>query len=378
MTAAVSAVDTRPASDEDAYLSIRNLNKTYPKTETPAVNDVNLDVERGKLIALLGPSGCGKTTTLRMVAGLLEPTSGGIVVNGKDVVSTPVHKRGMGMVFQSYALFPHMTVAENVAFGLQMQKKRKSDVPGLVSEALDMVQLGHLSARKPSELSGGQQQRVALARALVIKPTLLLLDEPLSNLDAKLREAMRHEIKEIQRRSGTTTLFVTHDQDEALDMADRIAILNNGEIEQYGAPTAVYDKPASRFVANFVGKANFLEATDVQSVAQGRYTVVSPTFGRMEVAGTEDLDTARAVMVVRPHRIDVAHAEKADAAGAPAVVGRVTGSAYTGNVQSYEIQVPEGPRIRVDQLTDAARGWRVDDEVSVSFDPDEVFLVTDG
>lgn len=377
MTAATDTMDTKRPSSTEAHLSIRHLNKMYPRTETPAVNDVSLDVERGKLVALLGPSGCGKTTTLRMVAGLLEPSSGEIVVDGKDVVSTPVHKRGMGMVFQSYALFPHMTVSENVAFGPQMQKKRKSEVPGLVSEALDMVQLGHLSARKPSELSGGQQQRVALARALVIQPTLLLLDEPLSNLDAKLREAMRHEIKEIQRKSGTTTLFVTHDQDEALDMADRIAILNNGEIEQYDAPNTVYDRPASRFVANFVGKANFLEVLEVRKVSEGRYQVVSPTFGKMEAAGADDLDTTRAVMVVRPHRITVAPAERARTATAPAVVGRVVGSAYTGNVQSYEIQVPDGPRIRVDQLTDAARGWRVGDEVSVSFDPGEVFLVAE-
>lgn len=183
---------------DSAYLSIRNLQKTYPKTSAPAVNDVNLDVTQGDLVALLGPSGCGKTTTLRMVAGLLEPTSGQIFVNGKDVVSTPVHKRGMGMVFQSYALFPHMTVEENVAFGLQMHKVARSKIAERTAEALEMVQLGHLKGRRPSELSGGQQQRVALARALVIHPTL----------------------------------FVTHDQDEALDMADRIAILNNGEIEQ--------------------------------------------------------------------------------------------------------------------------------------------------
>lgn len=287
---------------DSAYLSIRNLQKIYPNTHQPAVDDVNLDVVQGDLIALLGPSGCGKTTTLRMVAGLLEPTSGQIIVNGNDVVSTPVHKRGMGMVFQSYALFPHMTVEENVAFGLQMQKVSRSEIASRTAEALEMVQLAHLKGRRPAALSGGQQQRVALARALVIHPTLLLLDEPLSNLDAKLREAMRREIRAIQQQSGTTTLFVTHDQDEALDMADRIAILNNGAIEQYDRPTEVYEHPATRFVANFVGKANFLAVSDVQAKGDG-YELDAGIFGRIAVAGAPGIG-AKGALVVRPPSCD--------------------------------------------------------------------------
>lgn len=364
------------AQVDPAYLSIRNLQKTYPKTQAPAVNDVNLDVKQGDLVALLGPSGCGKTTTLRMVAGLLEPSSGEIFVNGRDVVSTPVHKRGMGMVFQSYALFPHMTVEENVAFGLQMQKESKSATATRTAAALEKVQLGHLKGRKPSELSGGQQQRVALARALVIQPTLLLLDEPLSNLDAKLREAMRKEIRSIQQESGTTTLFVTHDQDEALDMADRIAILNNGVIEQYDAPTAIYESPATKFVANFVGKANFLDVTEVSSGGNGKYEVKSDTFGRLSVAGSQAIG-AKASLVVRPHRVTVTAPELEHAGSLPTARARVVSTSYTGNVRSYDLKLDSGQIMRADQLSTSGQGLRIGDEAKVSFEPDDAYLVSE-
>ena len=359
---------------DSAYLSIRNLQKTYPKTSAPAVNDVNLDVTQGDLVALLGPSGCGKTTTLRMVAGLLEPTSGQIFVNGKDVVSTPVHKRGMGMVFQSYALFPHMTVEENVAFGLQMHKVARSKIAERTAEALEMVQLGHLKGRRPSELSGGQQQRVALARALVIHPTLLLLVEPLSNRVAKLREAMRREIRGIQQQSGTTTLFVTHDQDEALDMADRIAILNNGEIEQYSRPTEIYEHPATKFVANFVGKANFLDVSDVSGTQGSNYSVKSDIFGQLSVAGAENIGS-NASLVVRPHRVTVASAGESVSAGLPSTQGRITGSSYTGNVRSYDVTLPNGQIMRADQLSAAEQALRIGEEATVSFSPEDAYLV---
>ncbi|MCW2289557.1 ABC transporter ATP-binding protein [Leucobacter luti] len=361
------------ASVNSEYLSIRNLRKTYPKTTAPAVNDVNLDVEQGDLVALLGPSGCGKTTTLRMVAGLLEPTSGQIVVNGRDVVSTPVHKRGMGMVFQSYALFPHLTVEENVAFGLQMHRVPKAQVGPRTREALETVQLGHLAARKPAELSGGQQQRVALARALVIHPTLLLLDEPLSNLDAKLRDAMRREIRSIQQQSGTTTLFVTHDQDEALDMADRIAILNNGVIEQYDRPTAIYESPATRFVANFVGKANFLSVASVSPEGAGRYKVVTEQFGSFSVAGAPG-GTSGASLVVRPHRVDLAPTD-VGAGSLPTARGRVVASSYTGNVRSYDLHLDSGQVMRADKLSSISDELRIGDEVYVSFEPGDAHLV---
>lgn len=359
------------------YLSIRNLQKTYPKTTAPAVNDVNLDVQQGDLVALLGPSGCGKTTTLRMVAGLLEPTSGQIIVDGKDVVSTAVHKRGMGMVFQSYALFPHLTVEENVAFGLQMHKVPRSQIAVRVDEALEKVQLGHLRARKPSELSGGQQQRVALARALVIQPKLLLLDEPLSNLDAKLREAMRREIRSIQQESGTTTLFVTHDQDEALDMADRIAILNNGVIEQYDRPTAIYESPATKFVANFVGKANFFETTAVTSVKDGQYTVHSELFGTLTVSGPAGISRA-ASLVVRPHRVFATGAAGTHPASLPAAQSRVVATSYTGNVRSYDLLLKSGQVMRAEQLSTGEDELRIGDDAVVSFEPGDAHLVPEG
>ena len=360
---------------DTAYLSIRNLQKTYPNTQAPAVDDVNLDVEQGDLIALLGPSGCGKTTTLRMVAGLLEPSSGQIIVDGKDVVSTPVHKRGMGMVFQSYALFPHMTVEENVAFGLQMHKTPRAEIASRTAAALEMVQLHHLKSRRPAALSGGQQQRVALARALVIHPTLLLLDEPLSNLDAKLREAMRREIRTIQQQAGTTTLFVTHDQDEALDMADRIAILNNGAIEQYDRPTEVYEHPATRFVANFIGKANFLTVSDVRAKSSG-YELDAGIFGRLSVAGASGVG-AGGSLVVRPHRVNVTGLGGEHAGSVPTARGRVVGSSYTGNVRSYDIELDGGTLMRADQLSAAGGGLAVGDEALVSFQPDDAYLVAD-
>ena len=358
------------------YLSIRNLQKTYPQTTAPAVNDVNLDVRQGDLVALLGPSGCGKTTTLRMVAGLLEPSGGQIIVNGTDVVSTPVHRRGMGMVFQSYALFPHLTVAENVAFGLQMHRVPRAQIAERTAEALENVQLGHLRDRKPAELSGGQQQRVALARALVIHPTLLLLDEPLSNLDAKLREAMRREIRGIQQESGTTTLFVTHDQDEALDMADRIAILNNGVIEQYDRPTAIYESPATKFVANFVGRANFLEVGSVSGGSGGSYQVHSELFGTLAVAGAPGIDGA-ASLVVRPHRVRVS-ADGERSGSLPTARARVVASSYTGNVRSYDLHLDSGQVMRADTLSAAHEELRIGDEAHVSFEPADAHLVPEG
>lgn len=361
-----------------AHLSVQNLNKTYPRTELPAVSDINLDVEQGDLVALLGPSGCGKTTTLRMIAGLLEPSAGSIRVKGKEVVQTPVHKRGMGMVFQSYALFPHMSVLQNVSFGLEMRGGGRKGNQAAAKAALDMVQLGHLADRRPTALSGGQQQRVALARALAIEPTLLLLDEPLSNLDAKLREAMRHEIRAIQQRSGTTTLLVTHDQDEALDMADKIAIMENGIIQQYDAPQEIYEHPANRFVANFVGKANFIPSTNVRKVAQGRYEIEAGAFGKLTVPGVEGIKGDAGQLVLRPHRVSIADDASAPASH-PRARGRIVASAYTGNVVSYEMQSDDNDRvIRIDELSHPAARLPVGAEVTVTFDPDDAYLVAEG
>ncbi|MWD29529.1 polyamine ABC transporter ATP-binding protein [Aquicoccus sp. SCR17] len=225
-----------------------------------AVHQTTLEIPDGAFVTLLGPSGCGKTTNLRMIAGLLDPTEGEILVGGKRVNDVPIHKRNLGIVFQNYALFPHKTVAENVAFGLKYRDVSKADVKKRVQDALDLVQLPDVGDRYPKALSGGQQQRIALARAIVVQPDVLLLDEPLSALDANLREDMRVELKRIQDRIGVTTVFVTHDQSEALAMSDQIVVMSNGRVEQVGTPQDVYNRPASEFVANFLGASNILPA----------------------------------------------------------------------------------------------------------------------
>ncbi len=224
-----------------------------------AVDDVTLDIAAGEFFSLLGPSGCGKTTSLRMIAGFELPDSGRVHVGGRDITDVAVHKRDMGMVFQSYALFPHRTVAENVAFGLRMREVPRADIERRVKAALAQVALTGLEERKPGQLSGGQQQRVALARALVVEPPVLLCDEPLGALDRKLRQQMQFELKELQKRLGVTLVFVTHDQEEALAMSDRIAVMNKGRVEQVGAPTEIYERPRTRFVADFIGEINILE-----------------------------------------------------------------------------------------------------------------------
>ncbi|MGI6878067.1 ABC transporter ATP-binding protein [Microbacterium sp. gxy059] len=350
-------------------LSLVGLTKQYAQGIPPAVDRLDMNVEEGHLVSLLGPSGCGKTTTLRMVAGLMDPTAGRILVDGNEITNTPVHKRGMGMVFQSYALFPHMNVHENVAFGLQMRKKSKKDQEVLVRKALEMVQLDHLAKRQVRALSGGQQQRIALARALVVEPTLLLLDEPLSNLDAKLRETMRTEIRQIQQRSGATTLFVTHDQDEALDMSDRIAVMNGGLIEQFGSPVEVYERPRTRFVANFIGRANLLRVTvrgeTPHTRGDSRYGVEIDGFGTFEAIGESGLAGERDLLI-RPHRL---RAEPASS-GAEGIRGVVESLSYTGDALGYSVRV--GDRLfsaerltsgadRMDRGDEAVLSWRAED-----------------
>lgn len=238
-----------------AAVSIKNLHKDFSGAK--AVDDFSLDISDGELVAFLGPSGCGKTTTLRMVAGFMEPTGGEIWIGDKEVSGLAPELRNTGMVFQRYALFPHMTVAQNVAFGLQMRKVSKSEQGAKVKRALDMVRMSQLAERFPRQLSGGQQQRVAIARALVIQPDVFLLDEPLSNLDAKLRVEVREEIRTLQQSLGLTTIFVTHDQEEALAISDRVAVMHDGKIQQIGTAKDLYEKPVNPFVANFLGKMNF-------------------------------------------------------------------------------------------------------------------------
>jgi putative spermidine/putrescine transport system ATP-binding protein len=245
-----------------AFLALENLSKRFGTQA--AVDGLSLEVEKGEFVSLLGPSGCGKTTTLQMIAGFVEPSGGAIRLEGRDLLAVKPARRGLGIVFQSYALFPHMTVAENVAFGLEMQKVAAAERASRVAETLALVGLANFSARFPRQLSGGQQQRVALARALVIRPQILLLDEPLSNLDAKLREEMQIELRQIQRTVGTTTILVTHDQAEAMALSDRIVVMNRGKAEQVGPPHEVYERPASAFVAGFLGKTNLVNGITVR------------------------------------------------------------------------------------------------------------------
>ncbi len=247
-----------------------------------AVEPTSLTIAEGAFVTLLGPSGCGKTTTLRMIAGLLDPTEGEIVIGGRRVNDVPIHRRNLGLVFQNYALFPHKSVAENVAFGLRYRNVPRDEIARRVCEALELVQLPHVADRYPKALSGGQQQRIALARAIVIEPDVLLLDEPLSALDAHLREDMRVELKRIQQRIGVTTVFVTHDQSEALAMSDEIVVMSNGRVEQVGAPADVYNTPASEFVARFLGASNILEGQCLSRGPEGAEMEV-PVFGRVRV-----------------------------------------------------------------------------------------------
>ncbi|ENS93995.1 ABC transporter ATP-binding protein [Brucella ovis] len=242
-----------------AFLNIKNLKKSFD-TNT-VVHDFNLAVEKGEFVSFLGPSGCGKTTVLRMIAGFETPDNGSIEIDGKDVVNLRPNQRNIGMVFQAYALFPNMTVAQNVSFGLRVSGKSRSEIDATVKEMLSLIRLDHLADRYPYQMSGGQQQRVALARALATKPQVLLLDEPLSALDAKIRISLREEIRAIQQKLGITTVFVTHDQEEALSISDRIVVMHEGRADQIGSPFDIYNRPASRFVASFVGTLNMLEAS---------------------------------------------------------------------------------------------------------------------
>ncbi|MDH6699274.1 ABC transporter ATP-binding protein [Streptomyces griseoviridis] len=372
------AEPTTPAAGSGAgHLTLDGLTKTYPGQHGAAVRGIDLTVERGSMLAVLGPSGCGKSTTLRMIAGLIEPTAGRVLVDGRDITGVPVHRRDMGMVFQSYALFPHLDVARNVAFGLEMRKVSKAERERRVAEALDLVRLGHLAGRRIAQLSGGQQQRVALARALVVRPTLLLLDEPLSNLDAQLRGEMRDEIRRIQRETGITAVFVTHDQHEALSMADRVAVLARGRLEQIGSPEDVYERPEGRFVARFVGRANLVEGTVTGS--DGDRTVVElPGVGRVPALGEPRAAGSRAAVLLRPHRITLAPVPTAggDASAGPSLRGTVLSAGYSGESVAYRVRVgADGPELDVERPAGAEAALAPGTEVALGWDVSAARLV---
>ena len=291
------------------YLTLENITKLFPSRgnvgEVVAVQNVNLEIQKGELVTLLGPSGCGKTTTLRMIAGFEFPSAGRIVLDGEEINSLPPHKREMSMVFQSYALFPHLTVFENVAYGLNVQRLSRKTIAERVKRVLDLVHLQGYGDRAPGQLSGGQQQRVALARALVMEPKVLLMDEPLSNLDAKLREEMRTEIRRIQKELNITSVYVTHDQIEAMTLSDRIVVMNEGVIEQVGTPMEIYRFPNSRFVANFIGRANFIDGA---ILAQRNSKVTVRSLGETITLSNikrEFQEGEPVILIVRPEMIQI-------------------------------------------------------------------------
>ncbi|MFJ2758793.1 ABC transporter ATP-binding protein [Nocardioides sp. NPDC087217] len=339
------------------------------------VQDLSLDVEPSEFLTLLGPSGCGKTTTLNMIAGFTVPDAGQVLLGGKDVTREPPNRRDSAMVFQQYALFPHMTVEENVAYGLKMHKEPKSEIRARVAEALERVGLQGRGGRRPLQLSGGQQQRVALARAIVVRPKVLLLDEPLSNLDLKLREHLRLEIKHLQRDLGLTTIFVTHDQTEALVMSDRIAVMQGGRIEQLASPAEIYSAPVSEFVAGFVGQSNLLEATVIDTSGDRCAVKLSSgvALSTRCVAGERPTANARVRVLLRPESLRLldSRSEVQD----PVVEGSVAEVVNEGDVATVDLTLGDGSRLQVsvpDPVSRALPG--VGDRVRVAV-PDAAGLV---
>jgi iron(III) transport system ATP-binding protein len=354
-----------------AAIKIRGLSKRFAgSTDAPAaVADLDLDVADNQFAMLLGPSGCGKTTTLRLIAGYLTPDAGTIEVGGRLMSSSqgvvPPEERGMGMVFQSYAVWPHKTVFENVVFGLKLRKVSGATARQKVADMLALVNLAGLEARYPAELSGGQQQRVALARSLVVEPGILLLDEPLSNLDAKLRERMRVELKQIQRRTGITFVYVTHDQSEALALSDQVAVMSGGRLQQYGPPFDVYAHPANRMVADFMGLVNLL-AGRIREIKNGAATV--------ELADGIDVTVAKADGLAVGERVDVAIRPESIALAtladpptpAAGLQAKITTHVFLGNLSEYEIALPSGLALRVQ--THPRQQFRIGDDVAVAID----------
>jgi putative spermidine/putrescine transport system ATP-binding protein len=350
-------------------IELVDLCKRYGSTEPPAVDHVSIDIEPGEFITLLGPSGSGKTTTLNMIVGFTAPTSGGIRLNGKDISRLPPHKRNFGMVFQNYALFPHLTVAQNVAFPLRERKVSKVEMERRVGEALALVDLAGMDKRRPHELSGGQQQRVALARAVVFSPSVLLLDEPLSALDRKLRQSLQREVKRLHRELKLTFVFVTHDQDEAMTLSDRIAIFDRGRIDSVGTPTALYHRPTTQFAARFLGESNVFageyRADDVYEWHDRKWTVSAP-----------DRGSGKRMLIVRPERTGLAFDEESVPAGSNAAEAVVTDVSFYGTYHRVELTygdgsvgcatLPVGAPAAVQPGARVVAHWRPEDQVLVT------------
>jgi putative spermidine/putrescine transport system ATP-binding protein len=352
-------------------LSINKLTKRFD--DVLAVDAIDLEIADGELISLLGPSGCGKTTTLRCIAGFETPSAGHILFDGRDIVGLAPEHRNIGMVFQNYALFPHMTVSQNLAFGLEMRSVAKAEIAVRVERALATVQLAGYGERYPKQLSGGQQQRVALARALVIEPSILLLDEPLANLDAKLREEMRFFIRSLQKEVGITTVYVTHDQAEAMVISDRIVVMFDGVINQIGGPTAIYQHPITKQVADFIGLSNFIPATVSGPDDEGHYNLDTP-LGTLCCAYDGALSTgAQASVIVRPEAIDLAADLGGDARNS--AEGEVVERYYLGNIAGYKVACAADVVLQVQAPPWAS--YQVGDRVWCRFDSDKAWVIKD-
>ena len=344
-----------------SFLDIDGLSKSYG--DVHALVDLQLSVAQGEFISLLGPSGCGKTTTLQALAGFVQPTRGRIVLDGRDITHLDANRRGLGIVFQSYALFPHFTVAQNVAFGLEMRGVSRSDITTRVGRMLELVHLQDLAQRYPRELSGGQRQRVAVARALVIEPPMLLLDEPLSNLDAKLREAMQFELRRIQRKLGTTTIMVTHDQAEALSISDRVVVMHAGRVQQIDAPHRLYEHPQSRFISGFVGKTNLLRAT-----VRGAEVELAGGL-RLPIGGPSTLSDGTDVTVcLRPEKLSFA----SDASGR--LPARIEERFFLGSQWLYRVSTSLG-ELEVSCPNDGRPPWPEQATVQLAWSDDVARLL---
>jgi putative spermidine/putrescine transport system ATP-binding protein len=351
----------------ETFLSIQNVRKAFGATTV--VQDFNLDVERGEFVSFLGPSGCGKTTMLRIVAGFEEPSAGLVMVGGKDVTNLKPNQRDIGMVFQAYALFPNLTVAQNIGFGLKVAGIAKAEIDARVAEMLSIIKLPEFGDRYPYQLSGGQQQRVALARALAPRPKLLLLDEPLSALDAKVRVSLREEIRGIQKKLGITTIFVTHDQEEALSMSDRIVVMYDGKAEQVGTPFEIYNKPATRFVASFVGTLNVLEAT-VSDAAGGKVRV-----GGSDLVLKQGLNGARAgdtlSLALRPEAISLGKQPGRDAS----LGGEILEVSFLGSVIRMRVGLG-GNAVSLDTFNNPTTPPpHVGDRIEISFSSSDLLVL---
>jgi putative spermidine/putrescine transport system ATP-binding protein len=345
-----------------SYVELKDIRVSYDN-KANILKDLNLSIEKGELVSLLGPSGCGKTTTLRVIAGLIEPNDGEFLVDTQNLTKVPVHKREFGMVFQSYALFPHLTIKENVAFGLKLRKEKKNSIEKKVKDILAITGLEELGDRFPKQLSGGQRQRVALARALVIEPKLLLLDEPLSNLDAKLRLAMRIEIKRIQRQLGITSVFVTHDQEECFSISDRVAVMNKGVIEQFDTPEEIYNNPKTEFVARFIGFENFFELTPTE---EWNYKAVDGTV----FISNRQWEPGKHTGTIRPDDIEIVRNTKQNTNNT--VSGIIKVRTFLGKSYQYEVETPIG-KLLANKTDDVV--YQVGDEVTLSMPSHKLIIV---